>query len=89
MQSPLTWCLTGYHTTRCRCMEIERIIIDSQDRLLAFCQVKDNDLVTLVNPCPVGSCRSSDLMEKNNSFSLAREVLRACRHPAGFAGCGE
>jgi len=46
---------------RCRCMETEKIIIAGQDRLLAFCQVKDKKDVTPINPCPVGSCRSSDL----------------------------
>ena len=57
----------------CRCMETERIVIESQDRLLAFCQVRDETGVASDNPCPMGVCRSDESLR-----SVLRTLLLSC-----------
>jgi len=78
-----------------RCMETERIVIESQDRLLAFCQVRDETGVASDNPCPMGVCRleilqdvfpdpevagSVQIIEEANYYVFKKkQTIRECR----------
>lgn len=62
-----------------RCMETEKVVIDSQKRMLAFCQVRATGLSETgqVVPCPKGICRNTILKDVFQAESAAKIIEEA------------